>query len=238
MSSISNILSCKALFGSAWIICAAMQVVGTAYGATTNYYLNIPYDSVPGTDPNLQTLHVASRLDFTNRPVFIYVHGGGWKNGDKDNTGSKDDYALDHGYVFASVNYRLTTNDVVFPAHVQDVAAAIAWRYRNVATYGGDPRQLYLNGHSAGSHLVALVASDGRWLGAHGLTPAVFRAVIPNDTEAYDLPFLSLPSGELGPTHTGIFGFDPGMWRFSSPAHHVAGGKAIPPQWRCATAPG
>jgi hypothetical protein len=147
---------------------------------------------------------------------------------------------LARGYVFVSVNYRLTTTNqnpnVTFPAHVQDLARAIAWIYRHVGNYGGDPKRLHLCGHSAGSHLVSLVAADPRWLAAHGLSPAVLRAVVANDTEAYDMPFLSLPDGTLSPTHTDIFGFDPAMWSFASPVTYATGGRAIPSMAICYSA--
>ena len=225
-----------------WLRSLAFPVLGaaTVCAQTTNTFLNVPFDTIPGISPTLLSLHLVTRSDFTNRPVFIYVHGGSWESGDKNNVGVKDDYALQRGYVFATLNYRLTTTNlatnVFFPAHVQDIATALAWLYRNATNYGGDPRQLYLSGHSAGSHLVALVASDPRWLAAHGLTPDVLRAVIPNDTLAYDLPYFSLPSGTLGATYTDIFSTDPGMWAFSSPATYARGGRGIPPMAFCYSA--
>ena len=209
----------------------------TAAPATTNIYRNLAYDTIPGIATNLLSLDVYTRSDFTNRPVFMYVHGGGWQNGDKSHTATQvcvaDDYALNRGYVFVSLNYRLTTTNIVFPAHIQDVARGIAWVYDHIAGYGGDPKQLYLMGHSAGCHLVSLVSCDPRWLGAYGLTPAVLRATIPLDTHAYDLRFFAGADGHLGPTYTDIFGFDPAFWDFSSPRTYVAGGCLIPPMCVC-----
>ncbi len=122
-------------------------------------------------------------------PVVVWVHGGGWRHGDKDNpTGSnlcKTWSAA--GIVMVNLNYRLTP-DVVHPAHVQDVAAGIAWVHKNIAAHGGNPRKVFLLGHSAGAHLVALVATDPQYLKAHGLTPATALAgVMPIDTASFDL---------------------------------------------------
>lgn len=223
---------------SAVAIVVCMEI--GALGQTTNRFTDLQYDSVPGIDPVFQSLDLATRSDFTNRPVYIHVHGGGWKNGDKSNVAFKETYALDHGYVFVSMNYRLTTTNsgtnVFFPQHVQDVASGIAWIHRNVTGYGGDSNRIYISGHSAGAHLVALIASDPRWLGTHGLSPAVLRAVVANDSAAYDLPYMSLPGGTLGTTYTDIFGFDPLVWQFVSPATYAKGDACIPPMALCYSA--
>ncbi|MBS1133984.1 MAG: Alpha/beta hydrolase fold-3 domain protein [Burkholderiaceae bacterium] len=78
-------------------------------------------------------------------PVVMWVHGGGWRNGDKGNNGAKDLAATweNAGAVVVTLNYRLTP-DVVHPAHVQDVAAGIAWTRANIGRYGGDPQRLFL----------------------------------------------------------------------------------------------
>jgi len=122
-------------------------------------------------------------------PVVVWVHGGGWRNGDKDNrSGSKlCETWTRQGIVVVNLNYRLTP-DVVHPAHVEDVASGIAWVHRNIARYQGDPRRVYLLGHSAGAHLVALVATNPRFLEAHDLVPnTALAGVMPIDTASYDL---------------------------------------------------
>lgn len=214
--------------------CIHLLACGVASDAqTTNYYLNRRYGATPGIDAELQSLHVVSRTDFTNRPVLAYVHGGGWHRGDKDGVGAKQTYAIEHGYVFASINYRLTTTNleqnVEFPAHVEDVAAAVAWLYRNIRPMGGAPGQIYLMGHSAGAHLAALVASDPRWLRAHGLSPAVVRAVIANDTGVYDIPYDVDREGKVSALTSSVFGNDPAQWRLASPATYTTAGQAVVP---------
>ena len=116
------------------------------------------------------------------RPVVIYVHGGGGMKGDKANRiTDKARLFTDAGYVFASVNYRLSPDissgpvpptyppgRVMFPAQPRDVGEAIAWLGTNVAGYGGDPDALLLSGHSSGAHLVSLVGSDPSYLEAFG----------------------------------------------------------------------
>ena len=84
------------------------------------------------------------------------------------------------GYVFASVNYRLSRSGAAhrsrstpaasrFPDHPHDVGEAIGWLHRNVARYGGDPTRIVLIGHSSGAHLASLVGVDPRYVRAYGV---------------------------------------------------------------------
>jgi arylformamidase len=157
---------------------------------------DVPYQALPGVAPALQALDLYPPCASGAAPVVIWVHGGAWAVGDKAN-GMTDKIALFNqaGYLLVSVNYRLSPDDdrlepgrVRHPDHVEDVAAAIAWVADHAASYGGDPSRLAILGHSAGAHLVALVATDGQYLAAHGRSPALLRAVGSFDTEAYDIP--------------------------------------------------
>src|SRR5207245_1238220 len=62
--------------------------------------------------------------------------------------------------------------------HVKDVARAFAWARKHIADYGGRPDQLFLLGHSAGGHLVSLLATDDKYLRAEGLEVTDVRGVI------------------------------------------------------------
>jgi len=74
-------------------------------------------------------------------------------------------------------NYRLSPK-VVHPAHIEDVAGAFAWTHGNIAKYGGNPARIFAFGHSAGGHLVSLLATDPTYLKAEQRTPADIRGVI------------------------------------------------------------
>ena len=157
----------------------------------TNVYAVEPIAVQYGTDPK-QSLNVyrpASEVKDRPLPVVIWVHGGGWRNGDKDNragiglcqTWTKADL------VVVGLDYRLSPA-VVHPSHVEDVAAGIAWVHNNIAKHGGDPTRVFLLGHSAGAHLVALVATAPGYLQAHHLSPKIALAgVMAIDTASYDL---------------------------------------------------
>ncbi|MBB6048784.1 alpha/beta hydrolase [Armatimonas rosea] len=152
--------------------------------------LPVQKDIAYGSDPAQKLdIYPASREQSGGAPVVIWVHGGGWRNGDKDN---RSGTALcktwsQEGIVTVNLNYRLTPA-VVHPAHIQDIAAGVAWVQGNIAKHGGNPRRLFLLGHSAGAHLVALVATNPIYLKVHGLTPkATLAGVMPIDTASYDL---------------------------------------------------
>jgi acetyl esterase/lipase len=72
-------------------------------------------------------------------------------------------FLASQGIVAVSINYRLSPG-VRHPEHIKDVARAFAWTYRNIDHYGGDRSRMFLAGHSAGAHLVSLLATDERYL--------------------------------------------------------------------------
>ncbi|MCX7750582.1 MAG: alpha/beta hydrolase [Candidatus Bipolaricaulota bacterium] len=195
---------------------------------TYRVFPDIPYARIPGFDLRLTSLDLYVPLGGTGHPVVVWVHGGGWRGGDKGNLGEKPGAFTGAGYVLVSVNYRLSPA-VQHPAHVQDVAAAIAWVRANIAAYGGDPQRIFLIGHSAGAHLVALVATDGAYLEAHGLGLNALSGVVCLDGAGYDIPD-QVKRGILPALlYRQAFGDDPEVWWQASPLAHVTPGKGIPP---------
>lgn len=114
------------------------------------------------------------RKDF---PVLVWVHGGGWKNGNKEQFEFLGNALAGHGVGVAVVNYRLYPK-VKFPDNARDVARAFAWVHRTVGRYGGRADQVFVGGHSAGGHLASLLATDGEYLAAEKLSPADIRGVV------------------------------------------------------------
>ena len=169
-----------------------------------------------------------------NGPVMVYVHGGAWSAGDKAGVGCKPAFFVGKGWVFISVNYRLFPAGK-HPVNVEDVARALAWVHGHVGEYGGDPNAIFLMGHSAGAHLAALAATDGRRLKAAvgptgaGADLTILKGVVLGDSNAYDVSHLMALLGGFGTTYDRVFGGDPAVWKDASPAAFVAKGKSIPP---------
>jgi acetyl esterase/lipase len=125
-----------------------------------------PYDDVTlttdvayGSDP-LQVLDIYTLNDAPEgeqRPVLVYVHGGGFTGGSKQGAyypQSATAWAARNGMVGVNIDYRLAPA-AQFPAGRDDLAAAIAWVRANIAEYGGNPDRIFLWGHSAGASHVA-----------------------------------------------------------------------------------
>lgn len=93
-------------------------------------------------------------------PVLIWVHGGGWLAGSKDQCPPLRSGYVERGYAVASINYRLSSH-AAFPAQIEDCKAAIRWLRAHAAEYGLDPKRFGVWGASAGGHLVALIGTSG-----------------------------------------------------------------------------
>jgi len=199
---------------------------------------NLRYAATPGVDANLQSLdiYLPDPAPASPMPVVIWVHGGGWRKGDKTNQMQyKPPLFTGAGYCMASVNYRLSPDPVelenedrvMHPTHVQDLATAIAWVHGNIASYGGDPNRMALLGHSAGGHLVSLVSTDESYLASHGLPLTVLRGTCVLDAASYDIT-LSM-NNEPRDIYPNAFGYDTAVWAGASPVEHAESGKGIPP---------
>lgn len=94
-------------------------------------------------------------------PVVVFIHGGGWKNGDKSGGRRFVVPLVAQGkFVGASINYRLSQHEQ-WPAQIHDCKAAIRWLRGNARKYGIDPEQIGVIGTSAGGHLVAMLGTTG-----------------------------------------------------------------------------
>ncbi|WP_421117935.1 alpha/beta hydrolase [Aquihabitans daechungensis] len=125
----------------------------------------VAYRSIAGVDADLLSLDIHAPARTCLSPVVLWVHGGAYVVGDKSQQ-VKDKITLFNakGWIFVSVNYRLTKTgsptSAQFPDHYEDVAAAVAWVHRSIRDYGGDPARLALLGHSAGADIVANVGDE------------------------------------------------------------------------------
>jgi arylformamidase len=151
----------SAVYAAFALVCAFASVRTSAAGTDLPVGTLVESDVAYGDDA-LQKFDVYYGAAFRGAPVILMVHGGGWARGDKTNAKvvtNKVAHCVPAGYVFISVNYRLLPEaDPVQQA--VDVAHALAFAQRNAARWGGDPTRFVLMGHSAGAHLVALLASD------------------------------------------------------------------------------
>jgi arylformamidase len=194
---------------------------------------DIPY----ATAHERQVLDVYAPAGAKDLPVVFWIHGGGWQTGDKSMVALKPKAFMDAGYVFVSIDHRLLPT-VDMGAITRDVASALAWVVKNIATYGGDPTRLLVMGHSSGGELAALLCTDDRYAQAEGFALTTIKGCVPVDADTFDIPAIiemaetrarvhHLPLPTYG--HRQKFGDDPAKHRDFSAVTHVAKNKGIPP---------
>lgn len=137
------------------------------------------------------------------RPALVFIHGGGWKNGDK-RKGFFIDGAIDYaqrGYVCITVNYRLLA-EAPFPACIEDVKCAVRWLRAHAKEYNVDPERIGGYGNSAGAHLAAMLGlanpdadleGDGPYQDQSSLLQAVCASATPTDFNLFPRPLETDP---------------------------------------------
>jgi acetyl esterase/lipase len=128
--------------------------------------LDIRYHDTWSTRHKLDVFAPGDLKDGEKRPVVIFAHGGTWMAGDKNFFGVYREVGrglAEAGVVAVMINYRLSPV-VKHPEHVKDAARAFAWVRDRIGKHGGDRDRIFLAGHSAGAHLMSLLAADPCYL--------------------------------------------------------------------------
>ncbi len=110
-----------------------------------------------------QTLNIYPSKETSTTPVIIFIYGGAWYKGSKEQHHFVADGLVRQGYTVVIPDY-IKYPEGRFPSFVEDVALATAWVKSNIKRYGGNPEQLFMVGHSAGAHTGALLITDGHYL--------------------------------------------------------------------------
>jgi acetyl esterase/lipase len=105
--------------------------------------------------------------------TLVWFHGGGLTGGARDFPKYNG-----KGIAFVSAGYRLSPQ-VPCPVFIEDAAAAVAWTIQHIAEYGGDPKMVFVGGHSAGGYLTLMLGMDPQWLKPYGLTPSAIAGLLP-----------------------------------------------------------
>ena len=154
-----------------------------------------------------------------NSPVMIYVHGGAWLAGSKSRVGAQPAFYNGMGYTYVSVGYTLYPSASV-ERQAREIGQAVAWVRANIGRYGGNPNRVALSGHSAGCHLASLASLSGLATG--------IKALIANDTAAYDLSYLAeINNGRLPALYARPFS-DRSKWTNWSPYNYAGQSARFP----------
>lgn len=110
--------------------------------------------------------------------VVIFIHGGSWRHGRKDQYRFAADAFHRLGYTVVLPDYvKYPSTEAHYPSFAIDAAKAIAWVKANINKHNGDANNIFLAGHSAGAHTALMVATDSQFLKAEGLSENDIRAV-------------------------------------------------------------
>lgn len=124
--------------------------------------------SVAYASRSRHSLDIVRPADLVGAPVVVFFYGGAWRSGYKELYRYVGKALARRGYVTVLPDYRIYP-EVCYPDFLEDAALAVRWIKDNIGRYGGNPDKIFLKGHSAGAHIAAMLAIDGRWLGKVGL---------------------------------------------------------------------
>ena len=165
----------------------AFSALAVVNGITSNGGVGVSKDILYGDAPDQDldiyypkplTKAIESQSDIkANYPMVVFVYGGSWENGSKEEYAFVGQSLAQAGYVTAVINYRKAPEHV-YPDYVEDTAQAIAWSYKNATRFYADPERLAVIGHSAGAfNAVAAIANED-FLKPYGVKPKDIAAVI------------------------------------------------------------
>jgi acetyl esterase/lipase len=111
------------------------------------------------------------------RPVVVYFYGGAWQSGHRSDSHGVAQALAAHGIVTIAADYRIYP-ETVFPTFLDDPAAAVRWAHDHAHEFGGDPKRLFVMGHSSGAHMASMLATDPRYLAARGISNTALAGMI------------------------------------------------------------
>lgn len=166
---------------SFFIFLLLVSVTVTSVAQNTDYktLTDIPYykedirqkDRYINERCRLDIYYPANKKEFA---TIVWFHGGGLTGGNKE----LPEALKNQGVCIVGVNYRLDPQ-VKAPAYIEDAAAAVAWVFKHIDDYGGDPSRIFVSGHSAGGYLAMMIGLDKQYLAAHDMNADSIAGLIP-----------------------------------------------------------
>jgi acetyl esterase/lipase len=202
------------------VACATQLLLSPCVAAELPKGVRLHPDIAYGADP-AQRIDVYLPPQPHRAPILLMVHGGGWRIGGKDNPGVVDNKVarwMPKGIIFVSVDYRMMPEAEPL-AQAEDVARALAKVQELAPSWGGDPANIILMGHSAGAHLVALITAAPEIAAGQGAKP--WKGSVLLDSGAMNVP--AIMNARHWPLYDKAFGNDPAKWEAASPFHRLAG---------------
>ena len=156
-------------------------------------------------------------------PVLIFVHGGNWNSGRKGTYDLLGRNFARKGVITVIPDYTLSPN-ANYDGMAQEVAQAIQWTKNNIIKYNGNPNSIYVTGHSAGGHLVALAVMNPKY----GIDSAAISGIILNDAAGLDMKkYLEETPPTATEDYIATWTTIPAKWKDASPIYFL--NKNTPP---------
>ena len=193
-------------------------------GCSSKKYKNISYLQPTTATTDEPSLNIFSpRKTTLKTPVLIFVHGGNWNSGDKKMYGFVGRNFAKKGITTVIVGYTLSPK-TDFDGMAKQVAKAVEWTKENISKYNGNPEKIYLTGHSAGGHLIALVGTNTKYL----KDKSIIKGIILNDAAGLDMKHYlqEIPPTEKD-SYLKTWSNSPEIWKNASPIYFLD--KNAPP---------
>jgi carboxylesterase type B len=208
------------------------------YSQSENYevFYDLPYLSEElATNDSLQRLNLVLPNENDNPPILIWIGGGAWSYGDKNQEMDLAKKLASKGIAVASIGHRLSpaiwrdsalNTGIQHPQHIKDIAASVKWLFENADNYGFDRNNIFIGGYSSGGHLAALIGLDNKYLNQIDLSPGIFKGIIPisgtYDIVDYHNVFLNGNRPELAKLHVeAVFGDSTKYFIDASPTNYL-----------------
>ena len=224
------------------------QAAGNSFSSKPIF--DAQYAQIDGVNRNLLSLDIYP-AGTVNSPIMLGIHGGGFVTGDKATkswVGLKAQYFNAQGFIFISVNYRLSPKSaepnfrcagrVRYPDQPEDISAALAWIKEHAPEFGGDTDHISMIGHSSGAGMISLISTDTYFFEDSGLNFDNFQCSILLDGDAYDVADKATAAAGRNPTinnliYQNVFATPAEndqneVWSIASPVNYVEEGKYLP----------
>lgn len=196
-----------------------LAFTSSAVSCSSTKYANVSYlPSSESTVIHSPKLNIFAPKNIkADAPVLIFVHGGYW------NSGKKDDYNLlgrnfaSKGIVCVIPDYTLSP-EANYDVMTKEIAAVIKWVQGNGKPYKINPKQIFITGHSAGGHLAALAVMNPKY----GIDPKTVSGIILNDAAGLDMKsYLELYPPTTEHDYLTTWTTDPAKWKDASPIYFI-----------------
>lgn len=151
--------------------CSPLNLInGLVSGDSYVLSAGIAYGPGPHQQLDVYRPSIDTPVEGGGYPVVVFFHGGNWTTGERTDYKFVGEALAARGILTVVVGFR-PYPQVRYPDFLEDCALSTAWTAKEASSYGGDPRRLYVMGHSSGAYNAAMLALDSRWLSAVGVAP-------------------------------------------------------------------